>query len=281
MDKSELIWSDGVGEANLKLVAVNSKKQAVMTKLVIFGSWNDDVTWAVQAVRSAVAAGAEVICQTGNLGDLSSSTPNGFGDVLNDALKSAGIPLIFCRGIQDDLALLDLPVEVAGYRRVRSNIWLLEAGIQISGVTIAAIGGGTSTDPDEQLSATIVSRDTVLGYRGMAGAPSGADILISHESPQSRGFGGQLPELSGDRYFAAEHEIDQLLIDQVRHYLQPTFHAFGRYESRTSFAFPPHDHEQAIQRLESLGGPGAGNGLIYDSVKNSFTDLDVGAAAAV
>lgn len=253
-----------------------------MAKIAIFGSWNSNAAWAVQAVRSAVAAGAEMICQTGNLGDVTSSAPNSFGDLLNRELESAGIPLIFCRGIQDDPALLDLPVDPAGYRRVRSSIWLLEGGVlEISGVTIAAIGGGTSTDPDEQLSASVVSRDTVLGYRRLAGAPSGVDILISHESPQSRGFGGQLPELTGDRYFAAELEIDQLLVGQVRHYLQPTFHAFGRYESRTSFAFPPHDHEQKIQRLESLGGPGAGNGVLYDTARNTCTDLPVGAAAAV
>lgn len=254
-----------------------------MTKLAIFGSWNCDAAWAVQAVRSAVDAGAEAICQTGNLGDLTSNTPDSFGDVLNEVLKSARIPLIYCRGIRDDLELLDLPLDHAGYRAVRSNIWLLESSgiVDVSGVKIAAIGGGTSTDFDEQLSATVVSRDTALGYRRLAEEIGGVDVLLSHEAPKSRGFRGHLPELTGDRYFASDHDIDQQLIGQVRHYLQPTFHAFGRYEVRTSFAFPPHDHEDKIQHLESLSGPGAGNGVLYDTERSTCTDLVVGTAAAV
>lgn len=108
-----------------------------------------------QVIPAAKAEGVHWIYQLGDFGYWEHTIEGvSFLDEVNEALILAGLEIVFIQGNHDKISLLlEKYQQIAGFYKVRSNLWFAPNGTQweMGGKSFLALGGAYSIDKDVRL----------------------------------------------------------------------------------------------------------------------------------
>ncbi len=223
------------------------------------GDWEAEISWADISVERAAEVGADVIVQ---LGDFGHRFTRRYLEVVDDACRRTGVPVLFVDGNHEDHQwLARQPLVASGARQIASMVYHLPRGFRWSwyGIRFLALGGAHSVDrptrlrsgqlwqPEERITVT----DAALAVRGGA-----VDVLVSHDCPS----GVDIPGLGTGRPMFHPDEIAQsnlnrrllaTIVEEVRPAAVWHGHYHRRYRTTADFGYGP-------VTVNGLGLPGDG-----------------------
>lgn len=159
------------------------------SRVAFAGDWHGNLGCAESVIRSASAAGAEVLVQLGDFGFWPGAKGQAFLDGVSAAATEAGIAVLVVDGNHEDFdQLYEIEIDpTTGLRLVRPGVWHLPRGSRWAwgGVRFGALGGATSLDrpyraqgrswwPQEELTRSEVASAVAEGE---------LDVLVCHDCP--------------------------------------------------------------------------------------------------
>lgn len=187
-------------------------------RIAFAGDWHMNDRWAVHAIQYASEQGADVIL---HLGDFGYTFDARFMRPVTDALKQAGIPLLFVDGNHEDHpTLLRYAIKDNGLRELTDAIWHLPRGFrwEWNGVRFLAMGGAHSVDrawrsPGESW----WGGETITPEQVTEASQQGAtDVLVAHDCPT----GVMIPGIDDRTHMPPYPYEDMLRGDDHRHLLR-------------------------------------------------------------
>lgn len=205
--------------------------------VAIAGDWHANTDWAVDTIRDAGGAGAEVIV---HLGDFGYEFRARYLGAVEAALSESGIELWFVDGNHECFPVLErFPLIGDGRRQLTKHVFHLPRGFRWtwSGVRFLAVGGAYSIDrPWRQKDVSWWPGETITEddvATAVAGGP--VDVLVAHDCPA----GVPMPWLAESAHMWRQDDIaasdkHRALLARAVEAVEPVWILHGHYHRRYS-----------------------------------------------